>query len=145
MSLRIALAPFRIPQLAELIAQDGRGLEVLHRHGLLQLTGEPVVYRAAALGSLAVGVIGPQPDGGETDFEVRAFAPGHGVPEDPVTGSLNAGLAQWLIGAGLAPERYTVTQGTAMGRSGLVRIFSRDRKIWVGGETATCIDGTVSL
>ncbi len=100
---------------------------------------------AAALGDLAVGVIGPQPDGAETDFEVRAFAPGHGVPEDPVTGSLNAGLAQWLIGAGLAPERYTVTQGTAVGRSGLVRIFNRDRKIWVGGETATCIDGTVIL
>lgn len=100
---------------------------------------------AAALGNLAVGVIAPQPDGADTDFEVRAFAPSHGVPEDPVTGSLNAGLAQWLIGAGLAPERYTVTQGTAVGRSGLVRIFTRDGRIWVGGETATCIDGTVNL
>lgn len=100
---------------------------------------------AAALGNLAVGVIAPQPDGAETDFEVRAFAPSHGVAEDPVTGSLNAGLAQWLIGSGLAPERYTVTQGTAVGRSGLVRIFTRDGRIWVGGETATCIDGTVNL
>lgn len=100
---------------------------------------------AAALGALAVGVIGPHRDGAETDFEVRAFAPGHGVPEDPVTGSLNAGLAQWLMGAHLAPERYTVTQGTVLGRDGLVRIFSRDRKIWIGGETSTCIDGTVRI
>ena len=116
--------------------------------GLLLRDAETVLSLrpdAAVLGELAVGVIGPQPDGGETDFEVRAFAPGHGVPEDPVTGSLNAGLAQWLIGAGLAPERYTVTQGTAVQRSGLVRIFTRDRRIWVGGETVTCIDGTVRI
>ncbi|MCC3271359.1 PhzF family phenazine biosynthesis protein [Arthrobacter zhangbolii] len=116
--------------------------------GLLLSDAETVLSLkpdAAALGSLAVGVIGPQRDGGDTDFEVRAFAPGHGVPEDPVTGSLNAGLAQWLIGAGLAPDRYTVTQGTVLGRDGLIRIFSRDRKIWIGGETATCIDGTVRI
>lgn len=116
--------------------------------GLLLKDAETVLAlapNAAALGNLAVGVIAPQPDGADTDFEVRAFAPSHGVPEDPVTGSLNAGLAQWLIGAGLAPERYTVTQGTAVGRSGLVRIFTRDGRIWVGGETATCIDGTVNL
>ncbi|MDN3904430.1 PhzF family phenazine biosynthesis protein [Arthrobacter sp. YD2] len=116
--------------------------------GLLLSDAETVLSLkpdAAALGSLAVGVIGPQRDGGDTDFEVRAFAPGHGVPEDPVTGSLNAGLAQWLIGAGLAPDRYTVTQGTVLGRDGLIRIFSRDQKIWIGGETATCIDGTVRI
>ncbi|MCQ2000650.1 PhzF family phenazine biosynthesis protein [Arthrobacter zhaoxinii] len=116
------------------------GLLLKDAETVLSLTPDP-----AAMGSLAVGVIGPKDDGEETDFEVRAFAPGHGVPEDPVTGSLNAGLAQWLIGAGLAPERYTVTQGTVLERSGLVRIFTRDRRIWVGGETTTCIDGTVKL
>ena len=99
----------------------------------------------AALGNLRVGVIGPQPETAETDFEVRAFAPGLGVSEDPVTGSLNAGLAQWLIGEGLAGERYTVTQGTAVHRSGLVRVFMREGRIWVGGESVTCIDGSVSL
>ena len=99
----------------------------------------------AAIGDLRVGVIGPQPESAETDFEVRAFAPGLGVSEDPVTGSLNAGLAQWLIGDGIAEERYTVTQGTAVHRSGLVRVFTREGRIWIGGESVTCIDGSVSL
>lgn len=99
----------------------------------------------AVMGNLRVGVIGAQPADAETDFEVRAFVPGLGVAEDPVTGSLNAGLAQWLIGANLAPDRYVVTQGTAVQRSGRVRVFTRDGKIWVGGSTVTCIDGTVTL
>ena len=99
----------------------------------------------AALGGLRVGLIGRQPEAAETDFEVRAFAPGLGVSEDPVTGSLNAGLAQWLIGQGIAEERYTVTQGTAVHRSGLVRVFTREGRIWIGGESVTCIDGSVSL
>lgn len=98
-----------------------------------------------ALGGLRVGLIGRQPEAAETDFEVRAFAPGLGVSEDPVTGSLNAGLAQWLIGQGIAEERYTVTQGTAVHRSGLVRVFTREGRIWIGGESVTCIDGSVSL
>ncbi|MDN5455702.1 MAG: PhzF family phenazine biosynthesis protein, partial [Pseudomonas sp.] len=67
---------------------------------------------------LSIGVVAPwQPelDGDEAQFEVRAFCAGEGMPEDPVTGSLNAGLAQWLIGAGLAPAHYVASQGTAMG------------------------------
>ncbi|WP_329609380.1 PhzF family phenazine biosynthesis protein [Arthrobacter sp. ATA002] len=107
---------------------------------VLALTPDPAI-----MGSLRVGVIGAQPADAETDFEVRAFVPDLGISEDPVTGSLNAGLAQWLIGASLAPERYVVTQGTAVQRSGRVRVFTRDGKIWVGGSTVTCIDGTVTL
>lgn len=107
---------------------------------VLALNPDPVV-----MGNLKVGVIGPHSADAETDYEVRAFVPGLGIAEDPVTGSLNAGLAQWLIGEGLAPERYVVTQGTAVQRSGRVRVFSRDRRIWVGGETVTSIDGTVRL
>ena len=107
---------------------------------VLALNPDPVI-----MGNLRVGVIGAQPVDSETDFEVRAFVPGLGIKEDPVTGSLNAGLAQWLIGASLAPERYVVTQGTAVQRSGRVRVFTRDGKIWVGGSTVTCIDGTVTL
>lgn len=93
-----------------------------------------------------VGVVGPQ-GGGDTQFEVRAFFPGHnGLTEDPVTGSLNAALAQWLIGAGLAPERYVAAQGTALAREGRVHI-ERDANgtVWVGGASVTCINGTVRL
>ena len=80
------------------------------------------------------------------DFEVRAFASPIGVDEDPVTGSLNASLAQWLITEGHAPERYTASQGVCLGRAGQVHI-ERDAagQVWVGGESVTCIDGNVTL
>lgn len=101
---------------------------------------------AAVLAELDIGVVGPRAQG-DTQFEVRAFFPGNnGLTEDPVTGSLNAALAQWLIGAGLAPERYVAAQGTALQREGLVHIErDADGTIWVGGESVTCIDGTVRL
>ena len=93
-----------------------------------------------------VGVVGASDDEGIA-FEVRAFFPGHGgLAEDPVTGSLNAALAQWLIGAGLAPERYVASQGTALRRAGRVHIERvADGTVWVGGESVTCVDGTVQL
>ena len=94
-----------------------------------------------------VGVVGSRATGDECAFEVRAFFPGgNGMTEDPVTGSLNAALAQWLIGAGLAPERYIASQGTALGRAGRVHV-QRDAagEIWIGGESATCIAGCVAL
>ncbi|HEX5389575.1 MAG TPA: PhzF family phenazine biosynthesis protein [Burkholderiaceae bacterium] len=94
-----------------------------------------------------VGVTAPQAPGGDTDFEVRAFFPGNnGLTEDPVTGSLNAALAQWLMGAGLAPSSYVAAQGTAMNRAGRVHI-ERDAQgtIWVGGASVTCIQGQVAL
>ncbi|MDD2693196.1 MAG: PhzF family phenazine biosynthesis protein [Simplicispira sp.] len=116
----------------------------------------------AVLAGLDVGVVGPRGKVGvvgatdaATDsatgdeaiaFEVRAFLPGHsGLMEDPVTGSLNAALAQWLIGAGLAPARYIASQGTALGRAGRVHVQQDGADIWVGGHTATCISGTVRL
>ena len=100
----------------------------------------------AVLGDLKLGLVGAQPVGHEALFEVRAFVPTLGVPEDPVTGSLNAGLAQWLIGAGLAPPAYTAVQGTALGRDGRVFV-QRDAAgdIWVGGDVAPCVDGEVLL
>jgi PhzF family phenazine biosynthesis protein len=101
----------------------------------------------AVLAGLDIGVVGPHPAGCDTAFEVRAFFPGNnGLCEDPVTGSLNAALAQWLIGAGLAPERYVAAQGTALAREGRVFI-ERDAHgtVWVGGTSVTCIDGTVRL
>jgi len=97
---------------------------------------------------LSVGVVGPwQPevDGDEAQFEVRAFCAGEGMPEDPVTGSLNAGLAQWLIADGHAPTRYVASQGTAMGRAGRVSIEQIGADIWVGGAAVTCISGQLTL
>lgn len=99
----------------------------------------------AAMGDLLVGVVGAFPAGGPADFEVRAFAPGLDVPEDPVTGSLNAGLAQWLLAEGVVQGGYTVQQGTVLGRGGLVSITSEADSIWVGGSSRTVISGRVSL
>ena len=102
----------------------------------------------AQLSGLAIGVVAPwnpERDGDEAQFEVRAFIAGEGMPEDPVTGSLNAGLAQWLIGEGLAPLRYVASQGTAMGRAGRVSIEQIGADIWVGGSAVTCISGQLQL
>lgn len=98
----------------------------------------------AALGELKVGVVAPQVDGEDTAFEVRAFFGGGGF-EDPVTGSLNASLAQWLIGAGLAPDRYVAAQGHALGRAGRVHVQREGDTIWIGGDVVACISGEVDL
>ena len=99
-----------------------------------------------AMAGLHLGVVGAWPSGGPLDWEVRAFVPDLGVPEDPVTGSLNAGLAQWLIGAGLAPAAYVAGQGAALGRDGHVFV-QRDAvgTIWIGGDVCACISGTLRL
>ncbi|MCY7394716.1 MAG: PhzF family phenazine biosynthesis protein [Nocardioides sp.] len=98
----------------------------------------------AAFDGLEIGVLGPHPVGGPADVEVRAFCPGHGVAEDPVTGSLNAGLAQWLAGERL-PASYVAAQGTALGRRGRVHIDVVGDDVWVGGDTHTTVRGTVVL
>ena len=110
---------------------------------------------ASVLAGLDVGVVGPRGKVGvigsrapdeDIAFEVRAFFPGNnGMAEDPVTGSLNAALAQWLIGAGLAPSRYVASQGTALGRAGRVFVEQSGSDIWIGGGSVTCVDGTVAL
>ena len=102
----------------------------------------------AQLLGLSIGVVAPwsvERHGDEAQFEVRAFCAGEGMPEDPVTGSLNAGLAQWLIGDGLAPAHYVASQGTAMGRAGRVSIEQVGDDIWVGGSAVTCISGQLTL
>ena len=96
------------------------------------------------LAGLDVGVVAPSKDG--ADFEVRAFFPGNnGLTEDPVTGSLNAALAQWLIGAGRAPDSYTASQGRALGRDGRVLVERIDSDIWIGGDSTTVISGSVVI
>ena len=118
---------------------------------------------AGILAGLDVGVVGPTAEGGASAprgkvgvigssgadgiaFEVRAFFPGgNGLAEDPVTGSLNAALAQWLIGAGLAPAQYVASQGTCLGRAGRVHVVQDGDAIWVGGSSVTCVAGEVLL
>jgi PhzF family phenazine biosynthesis protein len=83
---------------------------------------------------------------GEPMLEVRAFAEPVGIPEDPVTGSLNASLAQWLMDEGHMPPRYIAAQGACLGRAGRVHVERDDHgQVWIGGQTVTCIEGTVLL
>ncbi|GLI29832.1 MULTISPECIES: PhzF family phenazine biosynthesis protein [Brachybacterium] len=134
-------------------ADNGPGWQVLELEDAEQvLSLEPDV---AALGNRKVGVIGrrgsgqrdalgdasPDPDAAPL-YEVRAFAP-VGV-EDPVTGSLNAGIGQWLVARGEAPERWTAAQGTALGREGRVHLEQAgDGTLWVGGSTVLTVEGTI--
>jgi PhzF family phenazine biosynthesis protein len=94
-----------------------------------------------------VGVVALHPPGGPHAIEVRAFFPKDGLAvEDPVTGSLNASLAQWLLGSGRLTAPYAARQGTALGRAGRVDITQDgDGTIWVGGGTVTCVVGEVEL
>jgi len=109
---------------------------------------------AQILAGMEVGVVAPlekEPLDGKHGpaeaFEVRAFFPGNaGLTEDPVTGSLNAALGQWLIGAGLAPAHYVARQGTALGRAGRVHVQQDAQgQVWVGGESVVCIQGHVKI
>jgi predicted PhzF superfamily epimerase YddE/YHI9 len=85
-----------------------------------------------------IGVIGPWSDGGsDAAAEVRAF---DSTVEDPVTGSLNASLGQWLAGTRL-PEEYVAAQGTAIGRRGRVHVRREGTAVWVGGDTRTTLRG----
>jgi PhzF family phenazine biosynthesis protein len=95
---------------------------------------------------LDLGVVGPYPDGSPEAFEVRAFFPKDGATaEDPVTGSLNASFAEWLLDSGRLEAPYVSSQGTALGRRGRVHVTrDDDGTIWVGGGTITCIRGDVT-
>lgn len=103
----------------------------------------------AAMGDLRVGVIGEFPAGerpwDDCLFGARAFVPGLGIAEDPVTGSLNAALAQWFRATGRAPERYSVRQGTAIGRAGRLFIHDDGADVWVGGRCHVTVQGQVDL
>ncbi|HEY3946051.1 MAG TPA: PhzF family phenazine biosynthesis protein [Solirubrobacteraceae bacterium] len=94
----------------------------------------------------SVGLVGPYPSDGPAAFEVRGFFPKDGAMiEDPVTGSLNASLAQWLLSSGRATAPYVASQGTALGRAGRVFIEEHEGSVWVGGTAVTCIKGSVEL
>jgi PhzF family phenazine biosynthesis protein len=94
-----------------------------------------------------IGVFGPYPAGSPEAFEVRAFTPLiGGAGEDPVTGSLNASLAMWLLSSGKATAPYTASQGTALGRRGRVHVTAdAGGAVWIGGGTLTLIRGSVDI
>ena len=106
-----------------------------------------VALPTAALPGFDVGLLGPHPPGADAALEVRGlFADARGtVREDPVTGSLNASAAQWLLSTGRIRAPYVARQGTALGRDGRVHVDVDDDDVWVGGETAVTVAGTIAL
>lgn len=121
------------------------GLLIDSPERVLKLT--PDLARLSALDAMVglASVYADAPEGGP-HLEVRAFAPSHNIPEDPVTGSLNASLAQWLIASGRLPPRYTAAQGACLHRAGRVYLEQDAQgQAWVGGHAVTCISGNVQL
>jgi PhzF family phenazine biosynthesis protein len=98
----------------------------------------------AALAPLNLGVVGPHEPGHDAQFEVRALI-GSGGYEDPVTGSLNASLAQWLIGAELAKPSYVAAQGACLKRDGRVYLEKDGEDVWVGGDVVSVVRGKIEL
>lgn len=115
--------------------------------GVLLESAEAVLAVEPADSDLKIGVVGPYPAGADAAYEVRAFFPGGGrTIEDPVTGSLNASIAQWLIGSGRHIPPYEATQGARLGRSGRIAVDrDDDGQIWIGGGVVTCVEGLVEI
>jgi PhzF family phenazine biosynthesis protein len=114
--------------------------------GVLLADAQAVLALKPSYSDLAVGVVGAHPAGSAHAIEVRAFFPKDGVTmEDPVTGSLNASIAQWLLRTDRLQSPYVASQGSALGRAGRVHVTAEDGEIWVGGDTVVCIDGTVTI
>jgi PhzF family phenazine biosynthesis protein len=113
---------------------------------LLLSSAEAVLALRPGFVDRSIGVVGPYPPDGPAAFEVRGFFPKDGaMVEDPVTGSLNASLAQWLLSSGRATAPYVASQGTALGRAGQVFIEEHEGSVWVGGTAVTCIEGSVKI
>jgi PhzF family phenazine biosynthesis protein len=114
---------------------------------VLLASAEAVLAVKPGIVDLDLGLVGPYPPGSPQAFEVRAFFPKDGATtEDPVTGSLNASLAPWLLATGRAQAPYVVSQGTALGRAGRVHVSrDPDGTIWVAGGTVTCVRGQAEL
>jgi len=114
---------------------------------VLLASAEAVLAVEPGFADLDIGVVGPHPPGAPEAIEVRAFFPKDGaLVEDPVTGSLNASVAQWLLGTGRLTAPYVARQGTALGRAGRVHVTQDEAAtVWVGGGTVTCVAGWVEL
>jgi PhzF family phenazine biosynthesis protein len=114
---------------------------------VLLASAEAVLAVSPGTVDMSIGLVGPYPPGAPAAFELRAFFPKDGATvEDPVTGSLNASVAQWLVGTGRATPPYLARQGAALGRAGEVHISAdADGQIWVGGGTITCVRGEIEI
>ena len=138
-SLRIATAAIVASQWVD----NGPGwvaVLLASRDALLAIAPDYIAMRG-----LHVGAVAPWADG-DAQFEVRALIPsGDSGYEDPVTGSLNASLAQWLIASGMAPPHYVASQGTVLGRAGRVHVDQVGADIWIGGDCVPCVQGKVTL
>jgi len=159
-ALTKAVAAMGIPPAAVVRAQwlnngSGLWLALLLQHADLVLALRPDAGALAALARSAAdtghridqwGLIAPHPpSAGGAVHEVRALIVADSLYEDPVTGSLNAALAEWLMTERLVPQRYRVSQGTALGRAGRVALERRDGVLWVGGASVSCVRGQLTL
>lgn len=115
--------------------------------GLLLRSADAVLAVRPGTMRLTIGLAGMHPPGSPFAYEVRAFYSEAGTTfEDPVTGSLNASMAQWLTATDRVAAPYTAAQGTAIGRAGRVRITTDESgAVWVGGDVVACVSGTVEL
>lgn len=115
-------------------------LQLAPDHAVLKKLGQKVGLASVYPASVATN------SGANPAIEVRAFAAPAGIPEDPVTGSLQASLAQWLVADGHLPARYTAAQGACLQRAGRVLLQQEaNGSVWVGGNCVDCITGTVLL
>jgi PhzF family phenazine biosynthesis protein len=121
---------------------NGPGWCALQLHSAEQVRA--VVPDWAGLHDIKLGLVGAHQPGDECQFEVRAFI-GGGNYEDPVTGSLNASLAQWLIRDGVAPSTFVASQGHLLQRAGRVHLQREGETVWVGGDVVPCVEGEVEL
>ena len=121
---------------------------ILLKDAATVLAIEPDFSRHSGPASLDIGLVGPYPRGSDCAFEVRAVFSDEqgGMREDPVTGSLNASLAQWLLATGRATAPYVASQGARLGRAGRVHIAQdTDGTVWVGGKAVTCVRGEIEI
>lgn len=128
-------------------ADNGPGWQVLELGSAAEVLALEV--DPARLGGTKLGVVGAHPGSGDDStgaprYEVRAFLPGG--REDPVTGSLNAGIAQRMVARGGMPQQWTARQGTALGREGRIELTrDGDGTLWVGGATVVTVAGSMHL
>jgi predicted PhzF superfamily epimerase YddE/YHI9 len=115
--------------------------------GIQLASAEQVLAIKPQKTNLTLGVVGACPAGSRYAYEVRAFYSSGGITvEDPVTGSLNASLAQWLIGSGRFVPPYLASQGKSMGHAGEIHVLiDETNQVWIGGEVTVCIQGMVEI
>jgi len=129
-------------------ADNGPGWVVVLLHDAEKVLAVDPDFSRYTGGSLEVGLVGPYPEGSPVAYELRALFSGEGgeMREDPVTGSLNASVAQWLVKTGRFKPPFVVSQGTRLGRSGRPRIDEdAEGRLWVGGDTMTHVDGEIRV